>query len=75
MSKLITIAVLTLALIFGACLIFAAQEASYTLRPVTTIEDAVKCAEDGGRGAFVFELDSNGEPSSDYVAFCLVPAR
>lgn len=53
----------------------AQSEPAYTIRRVITNTDQPKCAADGGRGALVFELDSAGQPTSTFEAFCLLPVK
>lgn len=68
MKSVLIIAVLLLAV--GA---YAAAE-TYSLRAVTTVEDTVTCAKDGGKAALVAPIDASGTPTEAWSTFCLLPA-
>jgi hypothetical protein len=43
----------------------------FTLTEVRGESDAVRCGKNGGRAAFVADLDENGALKSEWVAFCV----
>lgn len=65
--KFVSAAILVL---FGAGA-YAAVDTLYKVSPVTSYEDAIKCGEKGGRGAFVFDLDKEGNVVSEQAPFCI----
>ena len=53
----------------------AAQDVFYRLNNVTEPEHAVQCGKNGGKGAWVFDLDAEGNAVSEMTAVCLTPVK
>lgn len=54
---------------------YAAVDAVYSVEPVVTVEDATACGAKGGRGAFVFDLDKEGNPASIEAPYCITEVK
>lgn len=66
------------ALVLGVGAVYGAQSAVnalYDVKPVLSGEEAVACGAVGGRGAFVFELDKEGNPTSEEAPFCITEVK
>ena len=60
------------------CLLFSAGCAStggkrlYTITPVVTMTDSIKCATDGGNAGLIADLGPDGVPINQWVAGCVL---
>lgn len=71
MRKLIVVVCMLAALAAGA----RAASKTYELRAVTSPADVSACVAAGGRGALVFDLDSDGDMASDPAPYCVVESK
>lgn len=54
---------------------YAAVDAVFHVKPVLSYEDVVACGAKGGRGAFVFSLDAEGNPTSEEAPYCITEVK
>lgn len=73
MRKILVGMLIGTAVMGGIC--YAAAETLYSLKAVTSYEDATACGKAGGKGAFVFNLDAEGNIVGEQAPYCILEAH
>ena len=67
--------VIVIGLVLLGAVAHAAVDEMFNVKPVVTLEDVLECGAAGGRGAFVFPIDKEGNVTGEEEPYCITEAK
>ena len=67
--------VIVIGLVLLGAVAHAAVDAVFSVKRVVTLEDVLECGASGGRGAFVFPIDKEGNVIGEQEPYCITEAK